>query len=186
MVLFVGGWKDCNGKQANSNPPNTSQSNTNQASVESQKDDPVRTLANASADLAGGIKLAISTKRQLAQEKIITRDEELTLTNILRDVNSAGQEYNNVLAGVQADTPETRRDILKALDKVVASVDRLNNEGVLHIKNEGARQRVALGINAVRAAIAMIRATVRNAPTPTPTPTTTSPPLVSSFHGEVA
>ncbi len=146
---------DCDGKAAKVSPEQPSA---------------VRTLAKASDDLAGGIKLTISTKRQLARERLLDRDEELLLTNLMLDVNRTGKEYNRVLTSVERDTSQNRAALRNALDEVTKSIGRLNDEGVLHIKSEVARQRAGLAINGIRAAIAVIGNTLTSTPLPTPTP----------------
>lgn len=166
---FVG---DCNGKAAK---------------VSTEQPDAVRTLAKASDDLAGGIKLTISTKRQLAQERLLGMDEERNLTNLMLDVNRSGREYNRVLTSIEADTSQNRAKLKNALDEVVKSVNRLNDEGVLHIKNEGARQRAGLIINSIRASIATIKHTLTTTPLPSPSPTASPSPAggkeIASFRG---
>jgi hypothetical protein len=142
----------------------------------------VRTLAKASDDLAGGIKLTISTKRQLARERLLDRDEERMLTNLMLDVNRSGKEYNRVLTSIERDTSQSRAALRNALDEVAKSIARLNDEGVLHIKSEAARQRAGLPINGVRAAIAAIGNTLRETPLPTPSPG----PLPSPAGGKEA
>jgi hypothetical protein len=156
VMPFVLGNTDCGGGK--------------QSAAREQQADPLRTLAKASDDLAGGIKLTISTKRQLAQEKFITPEEEAELTNLLLEVNRTGAEYNKVLVSANADTPETRNKLLDAANNVAVSIDRLHSQGILHIKNEGGRQRASLLIASLRAAIATIRLTLQTAPTPMPSP----------------
>jgi hypothetical protein len=129
-----------------------------------QQPDTVRKLAKASDDLSGGIKLAIKTKRDLAQQKVITPEEELALTKFLLDVDRAGEAFNTALVNTQNDSPQARQQLLALLDSVAGAVKSLNDDGVLHIKNGGARQRVALLISGVEAAIASIRVILTTAP----------------------
>lgn len=168
VIFFTSGFTpDCNGKAAKVSPEQPSA---------------VRTLAKASDDLAGGIKLTISTKRQLARERLLDRDEERMLTNLMLDVNRSGKEYNRVLTSVERDTSQSRAALKNALGEVTKSIDCLNDEGVLHIKSEAARQRAGLAVNGVRAAIAVIGNTL----TETPLPTLSPGPLPSPTGGKDA
>jgi hypothetical protein len=162
-LTFTSGYTSCSAASEHASP---------------EQRDSLRTFAKSSDDLAGGIKLTISTKRALAKEGVITHDEELTMTNLLVEVNSAGSEYNRVLTSVTSDTSGNRTKLLNALDGVAKSVDRLDAEGVTHIKNEAARQRAGLTVTALRTAIAGIRLTLTTAPSPAP-PANNIPPSVA-------
>jgi hypothetical protein len=171
MVTFTTGFKSCNAASVNNaSPP--------------EQRDAIRTLAKSSDDIAGGIKLTISTKRALAKEKLLAPDEELTLTTLLADVNRSGTEYNNVLTGISADTSENRTRLLNALDAFAASVARLDTEGVMHLKSEAARQRAELAVNSIRASIAVIRVTLASAPPPTPAAASPSPAALTRTNGD--
>ncbi|MGH9942839.1 MAG: hypothetical protein ACRD9R_10845 [Pyrinomonadaceae bacterium] len=122
-----------------------------------QQESTYRKLSKASDDLASGIRLALKTKQTLAEQKVISADEELRLTRLLIDVNRSGEQFNLVLRYAPQDNQEVRSNLLGLLDEVTASVGRLHREGVLHIKNEGARQKVALLIDSINAAVRTMR-----------------------------
>lgn len=145
----------CNSKTANAAP---------------EQRDAARTLAKASDDLAGGIKLAVTTKRKLAEQRLLDRDEEVKLTELMLDVNRAGSAYNDTLRSITGDTGDDRASLLTALEGVSSSVERLHNEGVLRIKSEKARTQVGLAVGAARAAIATIRLTIQQTPPASPPP----------------
>lgn len=114
--------------------------------------DQLRRAANTSAMTASLVRVAIDTKRALAKDGTLDRDEELAITVAMRDLNLAVIEFNSLARTYDEFTAETRAQLLTLFNNVTLGVARLNDQGVLRIKNPQARGRFQKILTRVRAA----------------------------------
>ena|SRR2546423_1523986 len=118
--------------------------------------DPKRRYAKASDDIAAVINAMIDAKRRLAQQQLITAEEELRLTHLLSATLAADIRFNNRLKSTTTVDASTRNDLLNLLSQVTTAVNDLNNVGVLSIGNANAKLRMAQFIGSINAAIAIL------------------------------
>ena len=82
------------------------------------------------------------TVTQLRDGALISQDEAEKILPLIAEVRAGGVEYDAIEREVAVTKEEqlSRRQRLIAVGrKIIASVERLNQEGVLHIKNEKVR-----------------------------------------------
>jgi hypothetical protein len=85
---------------------------------------------------------------RLETEQVISAEDAGRIRPLIADVRAVGVEYGNleqaIKAAKTADEKATLREQLRAAGRqIIASVRRLNDEGVLRIKNEQTRARVS-------------------------------------------
>jgi len=115
--------------------------------------------AKASDDIAVSISLAIDVKRSLAMSvpPLITPEEELTLTLALQRVNTATMLFREKAMTFKTLDANTKTALLPLFQTITASVTELNNQGILGIKNQDAKAKVALVLTSLSAALATIQ-----------------------------
>ncbi len=79
---------------------------------------------------------------QLQAELVLESTEADKLRNGISEVERIFDEFNDRAKGYQDWSPQSRQDMLKLVKDVSQSLDTLNQEGVLHIKNPDAKLRV--------------------------------------------
>lgn len=84
---------------------------------------------------------------RLRDEQVIGSDDADRILPLIRDVRAVGVEYDSIEQAIKAAKTEDVKQNLKAQlrlvgPKVVTSLRRLEEEGVLRIKNEQARRTV--------------------------------------------
>jgi uncharacterized membrane protein YvbJ len=89
-----------------------------------------------------------NTVNRLEQEQVISKDDADRIRPLISDVRAVGVEYDRIEQAIKqaksTDEKASLREQLKASgQQVAASLRRLNEEGVLKIKNEATRQRVS-------------------------------------------
>ncbi len=89
-----------------------------------------------------------SAVNQLKSDQAIDQEDADRILPLISDVRKAGVEYDQVEQAVKAARSSTeknqKREELRAAGRqVIASLNRLNDEGVLKIKNEKTRARVS-------------------------------------------
>jgi hypothetical protein len=124
------------------------------------KDDAIRKAARASDDMASTISLAIDVKRQLAMSTppLISHDEEVALTLGLQKVNTSVRAFNTEVKRLSKLDPAAKGNLAALFASVTQSINELNAQGVLGIKNEQAKQKVQAVLAAFSASIAVIQA----------------------------
>ena len=122
--------------------------------------DQLRTVAESSDRAASAVRSAINVKRSLARQGVLEPDAELVVTRILLDINTTNRELRRLGKSLTVVTAADKSALVKLADDLLASVGRLNSEGVLRIKNEEAREKFAVSVEAIRAAVVIIRSTL--------------------------
>ena len=119
-------------------------------------DDPVRKAAKAADTIAGSITEMIKLKRQLAQQKTITPDEELALTNALLKANTADKAFLAATKQVKgAPTAADKSNLATLFSAVSAAVNEIDAD-VLGVKNPDAKTKLTTILNSIKASLAVI------------------------------
>jgi hypothetical protein len=123
------------------------------------KDDSIRKAARASDDMASTISLAIDVKRQLAMSTppLIDHDEEVKLTLGLQKVNTSVRAFNTEVKRLSKLDPAAKGNLVALFASVTQSINELNAQGVLGIKNEQSKQKVQAVLAAFSESIAVIQ-----------------------------
>jgi ribosomal protein S20 len=113
-------------------------------------DDPQRKAAKAADDIAGAVKAMTDLKHKLADQKQITREEDLALTKALLKVNSTDKVLVEKLKALRAAASEGDKTQTCALFReVLSAVGELNDKGVLGVNNAEARSRLTTILNTI-------------------------------------
>jgi hypothetical protein len=133
--------------------------------------EPLRNAASAADAVAKSIGEMIKLKRDLANQHKITSAEELKLTQALLRINTADKALVKRLKSMNSMPDASgRAQLLSMFGEVTSALSDLNNNGVLGIQNQDARNQLTTIINSINASIQIIQAFVQSAATPTPTP----------------
>jgi hypothetical protein len=99
-----------------------------------------------------------TVKRELARQGKITAAEELKLTQQLLRLNTADKAFVRRLKALNA-APDatTKQQLVSLFSEVTAALDDLNSNGVLGVQDQGARDRLAAIITAIRASVQIIQ-----------------------------
>ena len=127
------------------------------------KEEAIRKAARASDDMAVTVSLAIDTKRELAKAGLLKPEEEIPLTLGLQKVNAAVKAFHLQVEQTKALDPASKNQLLLLLEGVTTSVAELNQQGVLGIKNEEAKNKVSAVLAGFTAAFAAINAALGGA-----------------------
>ena len=119
---------------------------------------PLCTSARAADAIAKSISEAITVKRELARQGKITAAEELKLTQQLLRLNTADKAFVRRLKSLNA-APDaaTKQQLVSLFNEVTAALDDFNTNGVLGLGDQGARDRLAAIITAIRASVQIIQ-----------------------------
>ena len=121
--------------------------------------DSLSRAARAADDIAGSVKAMIDVKRELATTQAITPSEELVLTELLLKVNSADKALVVRLKSIKGQPNSAGgAEILVIFRELNLTIQDLNSQGVLGIKNPAARKRVQVLFAAIDASLATIEA----------------------------
>jgi len=121
------------------------------------KDESIRKAARASDDMAVTISLAIDTKRQLALAGLLKPEEEIPLTLGLQKVNTAVKAFYLQVKNTSTLDPAAKNQLLLLFSGITTSVEELNQQGVLGIRNEEAKTKISAVLAAFTTAFAAIQ-----------------------------
>lgn len=121
------------------------------------KDDQIRKAARASDDMATAISLTIDLKRSLAASGVLKPEEEIPLTLALQKVNTAAKAFHTQVAATSKFDPAAKNKLLTLFEGIATSVNELNQQGVLGIKDPEARTKISTVLVGVSSALASIK-----------------------------
>jgi hypothetical protein len=119
-----------------------------------------RKLADANAKISTALGAITQETVDLATAREI---DDATAGAILREVDHAlvvNDEFRQMLKQSKKLEPSDRAQIANLISGIGASLDRLNRDGVLHIKNPDTQTKLSVSIEAARAAIAIVASVV--------------------------
>src|SRR6266498_455358 len=119
--------------------------NPNQTVQKISSDDILRAAKTFGLVLSDAINEAIPFENALAQNGTIDKEIEPGLRQALSEAKKAVDDFNTRAARYEHFDAASEADINKFRDDAIAFIDRMNNEGVLHIKNPRS-QLIATGI----------------------------------------
>jgi hypothetical protein len=144
VVLIVANlfFMSCSSSKPNTNP-GIGQVATSRPALTA--DDVLRGAKIFGATLATSLAHGIQLERVLAEDGTIDPAIEPKIRQLLQDGKIAVAEFNIRAANYQHFDETSKADIAKLLDDSIAFIARLNNEGILRIKNPRS-QLIASGI----------------------------------------
>ena len=119
-------------------------------------DDPVRKAAKAADTIAGSINEMIKLKRQLAQQKTITPEEELALTNALLKANTADKAFLAAVKQVKGTPTAADKSNLATLFSAVSAAVNEVDADVLGVKNPDSKSKLTTILNTIKASLSVI------------------------------
>lgn len=120
----------------------------------------IRKAAKASDDMARGISVALDLDAALIQQGLLSNDEAIAVTSALLDLNRLAREFNDTARGFKALDGAAKASLLQILTSITASLDKLNTQGVLRIKNAEAQQKFKTALAVITAAVNILAATL--------------------------
>lgn len=120
--------------------------------------DPRCNAARAADAIAKSIGELTTVKRQLAQQGKISSAEELKLTQQLLRLNTADKAFVARLKSLgSAPSAADKQQLVSLFGEVTTALDDLNTNGVLGLGDQGARDRLATIITAIRSSVQIIQ-----------------------------
>lgn len=121
----------------------------------------IREAAKASDRMATLIGSMIDAKRQLGTAGVISREEELALTNHLLTANTKVKQFNDFARTLKEDTEATRLSLASAFNEVTIAIGNLSGEAIFPIKNGEAKKRLLAILNSINSSIIIIDAALK-------------------------
>lgn len=120
-------------------------------------DSDLKKAARATDDLARGINILLDLDAALIQQNIISRDDALTITNGILNVNRLAKVFNDKARTYKSLDADAKSALLKITDDILAALGTLNAQGVLKIKNSNSQAQFQAGYAVLTAAVATLR-----------------------------
>jgi hypothetical protein len=123
------------------------------------KDSDYTAACKASDDIASGVSAVRDLSEQLySTYHLIDKDEVRAIQLGAIDAAAANKQFRNKLRAVKTINGDTKTQIGAWVGEVLTSLEALEQNGTLHIKNESARSQLAIAFKTIRVAIATIQA----------------------------
>ena len=130
--------------------------------------------------VAVGLDEGITVKRELAAQNQISPEVELSITRGMLDVDRVFIQVTDTAQCFEVFTNDVKQGLITSVDSTLTTLDRLNEQGVLHIKSENGKRRYtqwmsrlrlsAIGIRTALVLIPARTAPAEGQPTPSLTP----------------
>lgn len=114
--------------------------------------DPYRKAAVAAADFAAALKTFQDSEIALHNSGSIDAETHKAIQSVLLDTARAGKQLDQAIR-VAKSNPEAWTAVIAAVDALA----RLQSDGVLHIKNDKARQQLAASLALARSALGALQ-----------------------------
>jgi hypothetical protein len=114
-------------------------------------------VAQANNDVARGISVLLVLDSELIDTGALSKDDAIALTSAILDLNKAFEEFNTQAQSYKTFDTNAKTNLLLTLNTISASVSRLNDQGVLHIKNPDSQVRFRAAIAVVQSGIAVLQ-----------------------------
>jgi D-serine deaminase-like pyridoxal phosphate-dependent protein len=124
-------------------------------------DDNLRKLAQAGDDFSRGLTVAFDLDASLLHSGAISKDDALTITTTLLDLNKLGKTFHERLVAYSKLTPEARGALLPILAQLVAAADGLQRNGLLRIKDPKAQAEFSAAVAIITGALATAQIVLR-------------------------
>jgi hypothetical protein len=112
--------------------------------------------AQASDNMARGISVALDLDAALIEARLLDKDEAITVTSALLDANRLIREFNETAKGFKSIGAAERSALLRIVTGITRSLDRLNEQGVLRLKNPEAKQKFTAALAVVTGAVTVL------------------------------
>ncbi len=114
-------------------------------------DDDVRKAARAADGIASGLAGVQKVNVILYQGELISKDETKAIAVLVQQGTLANDEFIAKARTLRDLDPGNKALMLQWFGEVSASLDKLNREGVLHVKNPEAQARLSVAFASVKA-----------------------------------
>lgn len=120
----------------------------------------LRKAAAASDRIAGLVSTSIEVKQKLATAGVISREEELKITNALVEINDAAANFNSKARTYKISDPVQRSELLKILEDATQSLAELT-ESTQAIRDPKARDKLIATFTGINEAVKTISEILR-------------------------
>lgn len=115
----------------------------------------------AAATISRVLTIAGTVIEQLGREQLLDDQEALKLSDAVNDLKRAVAEFNAAAARFQ-ETPESTAELIQALSEVSRQVEALHKDGVLHVKNPEAKQKLSRILAGISVSLEVIAAALES------------------------
>jgi hypothetical protein len=129
-------------------------------------DNQVKQCADAAAKVSTTLGAFEETVEQVQTQGLISQDEAISVVTLIGEATKVNDEFVTQVRAAKKLNDPTLATLSTAFEGVTKSVDRLEQEGVLHIKNPDARTKLSIGLQSVRLALTAVKALADLAPKP--------------------
>ncbi|HWR36007.1 MAG TPA: hypothetical protein VN622_09085 [Clostridia bacterium] len=112
--------------------------------------------AQAAAGVASGLSALEAEAEALYHAGAIDKQEAIVLVLGISDLTRVNDQYVEQLRSFSTLDTSNRQVVVNWLAEMTRSVDALNNEGVLRVKNPASRAKLAAYIAAVRSSLGIV------------------------------
>lgn len=120
-------------------------------------DEQLQSARRAAAIAEITVRNAGELAAELARAGDVDTARAEALTSFFRDAAPVVREAKDGLARYKTLTPDQRRDVLHQLSDLSARLARLNDDGVLHIKNAERQRQIRLALTTLRTTLEIVR-----------------------------
>ncbi|HYE59416.1 MAG TPA: hypothetical protein VD948_12965 [Rhodothermales bacterium] len=125
-------------------------------------------VQRATADVVTALHTALDISKLSHSSGYLDKGEYAAVLDGIATVSTALREFNVRVSQLKTITPENKEELLAALQDVVASLNKLQQDGVLRIKNDAARSQFETAIIGARTAISVVSAYIAALKKPVP------------------
>lgn len=121
-------------------------------------DSQFRKAARASDGIASGVAAMTDVGKNLHGAGLLTSEEALGVARLLQEANLANEQFQAKARTLEQVDPKNKKMLTLWFGEVSAALAKLNQEGVLHVKNEDARARLAVAFASIQASAEILAA----------------------------
>lgn len=120
-------------------------------------DDALTRADKTANEMIQSLVAAVKVKRELVKGGLLTDQEGKDLTKLLVDVRNAVWQFYDKAGTYKAIDSTAKQDLSKLFVDVTDSLQKLNEQGVLHIKNPDAKKKFQDIFTALNAAAVVLQ-----------------------------
>lgn len=135
--------------------------------------------ADAAAKISSSLKAAVTETDSIYRAHLITREERDLVLVEIDHAQFVNDEYVRQLQSFKKIDASNHAVLVNWVADLSSSVDSLNTNGVLHIKNADSQQKLGIYVTAIRGSIQILATIFGSAPPKTTT--TVNPTQTAAF-----
>jgi hypothetical protein len=119
-------------------------------------DSDIKKAAKAANDIAAALGGLETVSEQLYASKLISGDETIAVSNYIKSATLADDQFVAQVRALKKIDPNSKAQIVTLFASLAQSLDVLNQQGVLGVKNPDAKARLQVAFQTAQAAVDVI------------------------------